>query len=86
MFSLIQDLNIVHHTKEEHIDEAKSGSISLALSVGSNKLSIYKPLNSLLTKFLRTDGLNHNHATRPSGDGSTNPSTDSQCARIDQTK
>jgi len=54
--------------------------------MGNNGVSINKPLNSLLTKFLRTDGLNHNRAAKPSGDGSTNPSTNSQCVRIDETK
>ena len=49
-------------------------------------LSINKPLNSLLTEFLRTDGLYHNCITEPDGDGLTNPSTNSQCARIEETK
>ena len=44
---------------------------------GDDRLSINKLLNSLLTKFLRIDGLNHNCIVGPSGDGSTNPSTNS---------
>ena len=53
---------------------------------GDDRLSINKPLNSLLNKFLRTDGLNHNYAARLGGDGLTNLSTNSQCARIEETK
>ena len=46
----------------------------------------HKPLNSLLTKFFRIDGLNHDCTTEPGGDGSTNSSTNSSCARVDETE
>jgi len=73
-------------TDKEHTDEAKSRFISLAPPVENNKLSINKPLNSLLIKFLRADGLNYNYVAESGGNGPTNPSTNSQCARIDETK
>ena len=82
----IDELQVVHRTDEEHTDKAKTCFISSVPYVRNYKLSINKPLNSLLTKFLRTDGLNHNYATRPSGDGLTNPSINNQCARIEETK
>ena len=72
--------------KREHTDEVKFCFISLAPSVGIDRLSINKQLNSLLTKFLRTNRLNHNCIARPGGDGSTNPSTNSECVRIEETK
>ena len=52
--------------------------------MGNNELSINKPLNSLPIKFLRADGLNHNYAAKYGGNGLTNPSTNCQCARIDE--
>ena len=52
-----------NETEEEHTDDAKSCFISLVPFVGNNELSISKPLNSLSIKFLRIDGLNHDHAT-----------------------
>ena len=81
VLSLVQDLQVVHRT-----DETKSRFINFAPSVGNDRLSINKPLNSLLTKFLRTDGLNHNCIAGLSGAGLTNPSTNSRCARIEETK
>ena len=86
MFSLTQDLQVVHHTDEEFTDEAKSLFISLVSSVGNDGLSINKSLDSLLTKFLKTVGLSHNYTVGPGGDGLTNPSTNCQCARIEETK
>ncbi|XP_075653938.1 uncharacterized protein LOC142624297 [Castanea sativa] len=53
------DIETVHRTDEEHTNKAKSHFISVVSSVGNDRLSTNKPLNSLLTKFLRTDGLNH---------------------------
>ena len=52
----------------------------------NDKLSINKPSNSLLTKFFRIDGLYHNYVAEPRSDGSTNPNTNNQCARIEETK
>ena len=91
MLTLVQDLQVVHSTDEEHTDklqvvqrtdgehtnEVKFCFINLAPSMGNDRLSINKLLDSLLTKFLRTDGFNHNYAAKSSGDDLANSSTNS---------
>ena len=77
LLSLIHDLKAIHCTNEENTYKAKSHFISLVLSAGNQRLSINKILDSLLTKFLRTDGLNHNYTAKSSGDDLANSSTNS---------
>ena len=61
--------------------------ISLSPFVGrGNELILSQAIVLLLIKFLSQDGQRSSNASRSYGDGSTDPSLDSECARADETK